>query len=65
MKTLRALERKDTLTPPEKDLADLLTPLIEDFEEKHYRLPKASPLEAIIFLLDQHGLKQKGFGRCV
>ena len=59
MKTLLALERKGRLTPQEKDLADLLTLLIEDFEEKHYRLPKASPIEAIIFLMDQHGLKQK------
>jgi HTH-type transcriptional regulator / antitoxin HigA len=33
--------------------------LIEDFEEKHYQLPKASPLEAITFLMDQHGLRQK------
>jgi HTH-type transcriptional regulator / antitoxin HigA len=40
-------------------LADLLTLLIEDFEEKHYQLPKASPLEAITFLMDQHGLRQK------
>jgi HTH-type transcriptional regulator / antitoxin HigA len=59
MKTLLALEQKDTLTPQEKDLADLLTLLIEDFEEKHYQLPKASPLEAITFLMDQHGLRQK------
>jgi HTH-type transcriptional regulator/antitoxin HigA len=59
VKTLLALEQKPALTPQEKDLADLLTLLIEDFEEKHYSLPKASPLEAIIFLMDQHGLKQK------
>ncbi len=59
MKTLLALEQKDTLTPEEKDLADLLTLLIEDFEEKHYHLPRASPLEAIAFLMEQHGLKQK------
>ncbi len=59
METLLALEQNDILTPEEKDLADLLTLLIEDFEEKHYQLPKASPLEAITFLMDQHGLKQK------
>jgi HTH-type transcriptional regulator/antitoxin HigA len=59
IQTLLALEQNGTLTPEEKDLADLLTLLIEDFEEKHYQLPKASPLEAITFLMDQHGLKQK------
>ena len=59
IKTLFALEQNETLTPEEKDLADLLTLLIEDFEEKHYQLPKASPLEAVAFLMEQHGLKQK------
>jgi len=59
MKMLLGLEQKNTLTREEKDLADLLTLLIEDFEEKHYQLPKASPIEVIIFLMDQHGLKQK------
>ncbi|MGA1981094.1 MAG: helix-turn-helix domain-containing protein [Acidobacteriaceae bacterium] len=43
----------------EAELADLLTLLIEDFEEKNYRLPKATPLEMIAFLMEQHGLKQK------
>ncbi|MGB8535832.1 MAG: helix-turn-helix domain-containing protein [Acidobacteriaceae bacterium] len=59
LKTLLALKQKANRTPQEKDLADLLTLLIEDFEAKHYRLPKASPIEAIIFFMDQHGLKQK------
>jgi HTH-type transcriptional regulator/antitoxin HigA len=59
IETLLALEQRGSLTPEEKDLADLLTLLIEDFEEKHYQLPKASALEAIAFLMDQHGLKQK------
>jgi len=43
----------------ERELADLLTLLIEDFEEKNYRLPKASPIEVMRFLMEQHGLKQK------
>jgi HTH-type transcriptional regulator/antitoxin HigA len=38
---------------------NLLTLLIEDFEERHYALPKASPIEVIMFLMEQHGLKQK------
>ena len=37
----------------------MLTLLIEDFEGKHYALPKASPIETIMFLIDQNGLKQK------
>ncbi len=43
----------------ERSFAELLTLLIEDFEERHYSLPKAQPLAAVEFLMDQHGLKQK------
>lgn len=51
--------RSKTLTPAEKEFAELLSLLIEDFEEKHYRLPRAKPLEVLRFLMDQHNLKQK------
>ena len=51
--------RSKTLTRAEKELADLLTLLIEDFEEKRYRLPRARPLDVLRFLMDQHGLIQK------
>ena len=51
--------RKGKRSKEERELADLLTLLIEDYEEKHYQLPKASPLGVIEFLMDQHGLKQK------
>jgi len=51
--------RSKALTQAEKELAELLTLLIEDFEEKRYRLPRARPLEVLHFLMDQHGLKQK------
>ncbi|MBI1983035.1 MAG: transcriptional regulator [Acidobacteria bacterium] len=47
------------LTPAEKELAELLTLLIEDFEEKRYQLPRTQPMDALRFLMDQHGLKQK------
>ena len=52
-------QRSQDLTPAEKELAELLTLLIEDFEERHYRLPRAKPLDVLHFLMDQHGLKQK------
>ena len=57
---LYALDRRSKhLTSAEKELAELLTLLIEDFEERHYRLPRAKPLDVLRFLMDQHGLKQK------
>jgi HTH-type transcriptional regulator/antitoxin HigA len=52
-------ERFGELTQAELDYAELLTLLIEDFESKHYALPKASPVEVLRFLMDQHSLKQK------
>lgn len=51
--------RSKSLTAAEKELAELLTLLIEDFEEKRYRLPRAKPLEVVRFLMEQHNLLQK------
>jgi HTH-type transcriptional regulator/antitoxin HigA len=52
-------QRSKTRTAAEKELAELLTLLIEDFEEKRYRLPRAQPLDVVRFLMEQHGLRQK------
>jgi HTH-type transcriptional regulator/antitoxin HigA len=52
-------QRSKKLTPAENELARLLTLLIEDFEARHYQLPRAKPLEVLQFLIDQHGLLQK------
>lgn len=52
-------QRSAKLTRAEKGLAELLTLLIEDFEAKRYELPRAKPLEALRFLMEQHDLKQK------
>jgi HTH-type transcriptional regulator/antitoxin HigA len=57
---LYELDQRDaTLTRAEKELAELLTLLIEDFESKRYVLPRAKPVEVLRFLMEQHGLKQK------
>ena len=52
-------QRGVKLTRAERELAELLTLLIEDFESKRYELPRAKPLEVLRFLMEQHGLKQK------
>ena len=52
-------QRGSKLTHAEKELADLLTLLVEDFESKHYQLPRAKPVEVLRFLMDQHSLKQR------
>ena len=59
IEALYALEQKRSLTREEKEFSDLLTLLIEDFEERRYQLPRATPLQALSFLMEEHGLKQK------
>lgn len=51
--------RSEKLTKAERQFSELLTLLIEDYEEKRYPLPKAKPTSVIRFLMDQHGLNQK------
>jgi HTH-type transcriptional regulator/antitoxin HigA len=59
-KVLYDLDRRGKpLTAAEKEYAELLTLLIEDFEDRHYRIPRAKPLDVLRFLMDQHGLLQK------
>ncbi len=53
------VEDVNRATSAEKELAELLTLLIEDFEQRRYQLPHAKPLDVIHFLMDQYGLKQK------
>ena len=51
-------QRQDEWGSEEAELADLLTLLIEDFEDKHYSLPKA-PLPAVLnFLMEQRGMTE-------
>lgn len=57
---LEALDRKaEKLTGAERRLAELLTVLIEDFEEQAYTLKPARPVEVLRELMESNGLKQK------
>ena len=57
---LRALDRRyDRLSPEEKALADLMTVLIESFEEKHYALEASTPHTRLRSLMQEHGLRQR------
>jgi len=40
---LLALDERADLSPEEEALAEVLTLLIEDYEEKYYPLPRVSP----------------------
>jgi len=56
---LEALDSKPNPTAAERELAALLTVLIENFEEVHYSLKKATPIESVIELMEANNLKQK------
>jgi HTH-type transcriptional regulator / antitoxin HigA len=57
------LEKLDTrgtpLTPEEEKLAQLMTVLIEQFENSRYPLGHARPVEALRLLMEERGLRQR------
>jgi len=57
---LEELDRKGSrMSAAERRMAELLTLLIEDFEEKHYALKGASPIAVLNELMQANNLKQK------
>ena len=53
------LERQNNLSADEKNLAEVLTLLIEAYEEERYSVPDASPTEVLQELLSANNLRQK------
>lgn len=57
---LEDLDRKgNRMTAAERRMAELLTLLIEDFEEKNYAFKTSSPVEVLSELMKANKLKQK------
>ncbi|MGA9041254.1 MAG: hypothetical protein WB421_12015 [Terriglobales bacterium] len=60
---IRLLEQLDSkgsrVTKAERRLAELLTLLIEDFEERHYALKPVDPITVLTELMESNRLKQK------
>lgn len=56
---LLELDEREDLSPEEEALAEVLTLLIEDYEEKHYPLPHVSPHDSLKALMEDRGLKHK------
>ncbi len=56
---LLELERRGNLTAAEKNLAEVLTLLIEAYEEEHYPIRSASPVEVLKELMEANNLRQK------
>ncbi len=57
--TLLALDERADPSPEEEALAEILTLLIEDYEEKVHPLPSVSPNESLNSLMEERGLKHK------
>lgn len=55
---LEMLLAKRDRTPEESRIVELLTLLIEDFEEKSYSLPPATPRDIVRHLMESNGLRQ-------
>ena len=53
---LTALEKP---SPAEADAIELLTLLIERYEETHYSIPAADPVAVVRFLIERQGLAQR------
>jgi HTH-type transcriptional regulator/antitoxin HigA len=56
---LLEMERRGNLTAAERNLAEVLTLLIESYEEEHYPIRSASPVEVLKELMEANNLRQK------
>ena len=56
---LFALTAKEETTTDEDEAIQLLSLLIERYEEERYPVPQASPVEVLRFLMASHGLSQR------
>jgi HTH-type transcriptional regulator/antitoxin HigA len=56
---LLELEKKERLSAKEREFAELLTVLIEAYEDEHYQVRAASPVEVLVELMEANNLKQK------
>ena len=53
------LDEREGLSAEEKELAELLTVLIDEYEERRYPIRKASPQQTLQHLMEARNLTQK------
>ena len=58
---LEEIEQLFDATPdtPEGDRLEVLTTLVEAYEEKHYNIPMPDPIEAILYHMESRGLSRR------
>lgn len=52
------LSKGERLSPEEEKLLDLVSDLVERYEDEHYPMPEVAPNEVLKFLMEQRNLKQ-------
>src|ERR1035437_521381 len=58
-RSLFELTAKPNPTLDEEEAIELMTLLVERYEQEHYPIPAAEPAEVLRFLLEQNGLSQR------
>jgi HTH-type transcriptional regulator/antitoxin HigA len=58
-KALFKLTAKDKPTKIELEAIELLTMLIEQYEDRTHPIPSATPIEILQYLMERHSLKQR------
>jgi HTH-type transcriptional regulator/antitoxin HigA len=58
-KALFRLTAREDPTTSELDAIELLTMLVEEYEDRMHPIPSAAPIEVLRYLMDRHRLKQK------
>ena len=58
---LEEIERLFAAAPdtPDGDRLEVLTTLVEAYEEKHYNIPMPDPIEAILYHMESRGLSRR------
>jgi len=50
---------------PEADRLEILTTLVEEYEDHHHSIPLPDPVEAILYYLESRGLTRKELEPCL
>jgi len=55
----RLLSKGENLSPEGEKLLDLISDLVEKYEDEHYSFPEVPPKEILKFLMEENDYKQK------
>jgi HTH-type transcriptional regulator/antitoxin HigA len=54
----KLMDKSDHRTAEEDTVLDLMVRLVKDYEEEYHPLPDPTPLEMLVYLMEQRSLKQ-------